>query len=65
MYVFIASYVCCVCDYKYLLFLLTSDPASRPTFLELLEKLRVLQRQYNLQFKAARSASSESTQKEL
>ncbi|KAM5568745.1 serine/threonine-protein kinase STY46-like [Rosa sericea] len=42
-----------------------SDPASRPTFLELLEKLRVLHRQYNLQFKAARSASSESTQKEL
>ncbi|XP_050372535.1 serine/threonine-protein kinase EDR1-like isoform X3 [Argentina anserina] len=42
-----------------------SDPACRPTFLELLEKLRVLHKQYNLRFKSVRSASIESTRKEL
>ncbi|KAL6193635.1 hypothetical protein ACLB2K_034719 [Fragaria x ananassa] len=41
-----------------------SDPALRPTFQELLEKLRDLQRQYALQFQAARSAAGDSTQKE-
>lgn len=43
----------------------TSDPASRPPFQELLEKLRELQRHYNLQFQAARSAAGDNTQKEL
>ncbi|XP_061990276.1 uncharacterized protein LOC133708770 [Rosa rugosa] len=42
-----------------------SDPASRPTFHELLEELKALQRWRALQFKAARSASSDSTQNEL
>ncbi|PQQ20387.1 myosin light chain kinase smooth muscle [Prunus yedoensis var. nudiflora] len=42
-----------------------SDAASRPTFQELLEKLRDMQRQYALQFQAARSAAGDSTQKEL
>ncbi|PON64947.1 Phytochrome [Parasponia andersonii] len=42
-----------------------SDPAHRPTFQELLERLRELQRQYALQFQAASSASGDSTQKEL
>ncbi|XP_004296242.1 PREDICTED: uncharacterized protein LOC101312816 [Fragaria vesca subsp. vesca] len=41
-----------------------SDPACRPTFHELLEKLKALQRQRALQFKAARSASSYSSQNE-
>ncbi|XP_062174578.1 uncharacterized protein LOC133879798 isoform X3 [Alnus glutinosa] len=40
------------------------DPACRPTFQELLQKLRELQRQYALQFKAARSAAVDSAQKE-
>ncbi|XP_057751304.1 uncharacterized protein LOC130969546 [Arachis stenosperma] len=40
------------------------DPASRPTFRELLEKLRELQRRYAIQFQAARSAGGESPQKE-
>ncbi|XLU43520.1 hypothetical protein S245_038334, partial [Arachis hypogaea] len=40
------------------------DPASRPTFRELLEKLRELQRQYAIQLQAARSAGGESPQKE-
>jgi len=42
----------------------TSDPASRPTFPELLDRLRELQKQYAIQFQATRSASKESTQKE-
>ncbi|KAM5568742.1 hypothetical protein ABKV19_016326 [Rosa sericea] len=42
-----------------------SDPACRPTFHELLEELKALQRRRALQFKAARSASSDSTQNEL
>ncbi|XP_028760145.1 probable serine/threonine-protein kinase DDB_G0282963 isoform X1 [Neltuma alba] len=41
-----------------------SDPACRPTFQELLERLRELQRRYALQFQAARSAGVENTQKE-
>ncbi|MED6138314.1 hypothetical protein PIB30_073231 [Stylosanthes scabra] len=41
-----------------------SDPASRPTFRELLEKLRELQRRYAIQFQAARSGAGESPQKE-
>ncbi|KAJ6429618.1 hypothetical protein OIU84_021093 [Salix udensis] len=41
-----------------------SDPRCRPTFQELLEKLRDLQRQYAIQVQAARSATGDSTQKE-
>ncbi|XP_050239782.1 uncharacterized protein LOC126688899 [Quercus robur] len=39
-----------------------SDPASRPAFQELLERLRELQRQYALQFQAARSAAGDGAQ---
>ncbi|XP_050219400.1 uncharacterized protein LOC126669865 [Mercurialis annua] len=42
-----------------------SDPHCRPTFQELLEKLRDLQRQYAIQLQAARSAGGDNTQKEL
>ncbi|CAL1413051.1 unnamed protein product [Linum trigynum] len=35
-----------------------SDPASRPSFQELLEKLRDLQRQYTMQLQAARSSAA-------
>lgn len=41
------------------------DSACRPTFQELLPRLRELQRQYALQVQAARSAAGESAQKEL
>ncbi|KAL9402003.1 hypothetical protein Peur_005852 [Populus x canadensis] len=41
-----------------------SDPRCRPTFQELLEKLRDLQRQYAIQVQAARSATGDNTQKE-
>ncbi|KAJ1395280.1 Serine-threonine/tyrosine-protein kinase, catalytic domain [Sesbania bispinosa] len=41
-----------------------SDPTLRPTFRELLERLRELQKRYAIQFQAARSAGGESTQKE-
>ncbi|KAK7388003.1 hypothetical protein VNO78_22803 [Psophocarpus tetragonolobus] len=41
-----------------------SDPACRPTFPELLERLRELQKQYAIQFQAIRSSSKESAQKE-
>ncbi|KAL2960307.1 hypothetical protein AAZX31_17G032600 [Glycine max] len=41
-----------------------SDPACRPTFPELLDKLKELQKQYVIQFQAARSTAKESTQKE-
>ncbi|KAG5237111.1 dual specificity protein kinase splA [Salix suchowensis] len=37
----------------------------RPTFQELLEKLKDLQRQYAIQFQAARSAAGDNTRKEL
>ncbi|GAU45058.1 hypothetical protein TSUD_198460 [Trifolium subterraneum] len=40
----------------------TSDPTCRPTFPELLEKLKELQKQYVIQFQAARSAGGESIQ---
>ena len=43
---------------------LTSDPAQRPTFQELVERLRELQRRYAIQLQAARSASGDSNQKE-
>ncbi|KDP27910.1 hypothetical protein JCGZ_18990 [Jatropha curcas] len=42
-----------------------SNPQCRPSFQELLEKLRDLQRQYAIQFQAARSAAGDNTQKEL
>jgi serine/threonine protein kinase len=42
-----------------------SDPTLRPTFQELLERLRDLQRQFALQFQAARSAAGDGAQKEL
>lgn len=42
-----------------------SDPISRPTFQELLEKLKDMQRQYALQSQAARSALGDIAQKEL
>ncbi|KAJ7955239.1 Kinase family protein [Quillaja saponaria] len=41
-----------------------SDPDFRPTFQELLERLRELQRQYAIKFQAGRSAAGESSQKE-
>ncbi|KAL2921134.1 putative serine/threonine-protein kinase SIS8 [Bienertia sinuspersici] len=42
-----------------------SDPQSRPSFQELLEKLKDLQRQYALQFQAAKAGSVDATLKEL
>ncbi|KAJ6312325.1 hypothetical protein OIU77_013958 [Salix suchowensis] len=42
-----------------------SDPQCRPTFQELLEKLKDLQRQYAIQLQAARSAAGDNTRKEL
>ncbi|KAK2990233.1 hypothetical protein RJ640_014685 [Escallonia rubra] len=42
-----------------------SEPQSRPTFQELLEKLKDLQRQYAIQFQATRSTAGDSSQKEL
>ncbi|RDX69881.1 Serine/threonine-protein kinase EDR1, partial [Mucuna pruriens] len=41
-----------------------SDPTCRPTFPELLERLRELQKQYAIQFQATRSTGKEGTQKE-
>ncbi|XP_030474633.1 uncharacterized protein LOC115692019 isoform X2 [Syzygium oleosum] len=41
-----------------------SDPKCRPTFQELLERLKDLQRQNVLQFQASRSAARDSTQRE-
>nr|KYP57880.1 Serine/threonine-protein kinase CTR1 [Cajanus cajan] len=41
-----------------------SDPACRPTFPELLERLRELQKWYAIQFQATRSTAKESTQKD-
>uniref|UniRef100_A0A5B7AWS8 non-specific serine/threonine protein kinase n=1 Tax=Davidia involucrata TaxID=16924 RepID=A0A5B7AWS8_DAVIN len=41
-----------------------NEPQCRPTFQELLEKLKDMQRQYTLQFQAARSATGDSSQKE-
>ncbi|XP_058768737.1 serine/threonine-protein kinase EDR1-like [Vicia villosa] len=40
-----------------------SDPTCRPTFPELLERLRELQRRYVIEFQAARSAGGESIQR--
>lgn len=34
-----------------------SEPQHRPTFQEIMEKLRELQRKYTIQFQAARAAS--------
>ncbi|KAG5005929.1 hypothetical protein JHK85_024471 [Glycine max] len=42
-----------------------SDPACRPAFQELLERLKELQRRYTIEFQAARSAVEEGTQKEF
>ncbi|KAK9665143.1 hypothetical protein RND81_14G093200 [Saponaria officinalis] len=42
-----------------------SEPQSRPTFQELLEKLKDMQRQYTIQFQAARAASADNSQKEV
>ncbi|GLT98987.1 hypothetical protein SLE2022_164580 [Rubroshorea leprosula] len=41
-----------------------SDPQCRPTFQELLDKLRDLQRQYNIQFQQSRIAAGDNSQKE-
>ncbi|MED6156789.1 hypothetical protein PIB30_017603 [Stylosanthes scabra] len=41
-----------------------SDPTQRPTFQELVERLREMQRRYTIQFQAARSAANGSNQKE-
>ncbi|XP_022760707.1 uncharacterized protein LOC111306935 isoform X2 [Durio zibethinus] len=41
-----------------------SDPQCRPTFQELLEKLRDLQRQYTIQFQQARNLAGDGSQKE-
>lgn len=42
-----------------------SEPQKRPTFQELLERLKDLQRQYAIEFQAARATSADATQKEL
>ncbi|XP_021774294.1 tyrosine-protein kinase receptor UFO-like [Chenopodium quinoa] len=42
-----------------------SDPQSRPTFQELLEKLKDLQRQYAVEFQAAKTGSADVVVKEL
>ncbi|KAL5541977.1 hypothetical protein UlMin_009687 [Ulmus minor] len=42
-----------------------TEPSLRPSFQELLDKLRDLQRQCTLQFQAARSAAGDNTQKEV
>ncbi|KAL9237475.1 hypothetical protein vseg_012018 [Gypsophila vaccaria] len=42
-----------------------SEPQSRPTFQELLEKLKDMQRQYTIQFQAARAASADNPQKDV
>lgn len=42
-----------------------SEPQSRPTFQELVERLRDLQRQYAIQFQASRAGIGDSSQKEL
>ncbi|KAL3505623.1 hypothetical protein ACH5RR_031005 [Cinchona calisaya] len=41
-----------------------SEPQSRPTFQELVERLRDLQRQYAIQFQATRAVAGDSCQKE-
>ncbi|XVF38869.1 hypothetical protein REPUB_Repub20aG0139400 [Reevesia pubescens] len=41
-----------------------SDPQCRPTFQELLDKLRDLQRQYNIQLQQARNSAGDGSQKE-
>ncbi|KAK8709804.1 hypothetical protein V6N13_060806 [Hibiscus sabdariffa] len=41
-----------------------SDPQCRSTFLELLEKLRDLQRQYTIQFQQARNSAGDGSQKD-
>lgn len=41
-----------------------SEPQMRPTFLEMLEKLKDLQRQYAIQFQATRVAAADAAQKE-
>lgn len=47
-----------------LLFSKTSDPQSRPSFQELLDRLRDLQRQYTIQFQQARNTAGDGSQKE-
>ncbi|XP_057957359.1 mitogen-activated protein kinase kinase kinase 1-like isoform X2 [Malania oleifera] len=42
-----------------------SEPHCRPTFQELLESLKDLQRQFAMQFQAARSAAGDNAQKDL
>ncbi|KAK6913682.1 Serine-threonine/tyrosine-protein kinase, catalytic domain [Dillenia turbinata] len=42
-----------------------NDPQCRPSFQELLDRLKDLQRQYTIQFQAARSASGDNSQREL
>ncbi|TXG71608.1 hypothetical protein EZV62_000187 [Acer yangbiense] len=42
-----------------------SDPQCRPSFQELLEILRDLQRKYTIQYQASRSTAGDSSQKEL
>ncbi|KAG8499552.1 hypothetical protein CXB51_006151 [Gossypium anomalum] len=41
----------------------TSDPRSRPTFLELMDKLRELQRRCTIQFQQARNSAGDGSQK--
>ncbi|KAG8370526.1 hypothetical protein BUALT_Bualt14G0126000 [Buddleja alternifolia] len=41
-----------------------SEPKSRPSFQELMEKLKDLHRQYAIQFQAGRAAAGDATQKE-
>lgn len=42
-----------------------SEPQSRPSFQEILEKLKDLQRKFALQFQAIRTAAGDGSQKEL
>lgn len=48
----------------FLCFVQLSEPQSRPSFQELMEKLKDLQRQYVIQAQAARSTAGDSSQKE-
>lgn len=57
---------CCIhlADFKVNAFAKYSEPQSRPTFQELVERLRDLQRQYAIQLQATRAASGDGSQKE-
>lgn len=49
---------------NFLCFVQLSEPQSRPSFQELVEKLKDLQKQYVIQAQAARNTAGDSSQKE-